>query len=336
MAIPAAVAEQGKKASEAHRAAYPDLYKESAANPTQPPAQPAAPQPPGNTAPATPAPNGLPTPPSLPQPQKGGEDIATLQHKLSVLQGKYNAEVPILQREVNTLRTENAALRTENASLKTAPSPAKEPGKTGSDADPFKRIREDYGDNFADNINAAINARVEEMVAQRTASISEKVSAVQATQVKTAEQTYYEALGKAVPKWMEINGNLDFQNWLGTPERFTGLPYQSLLEHAHGKLDAERVANIFQAWPGFATFGGPPPAQAEDPNKKQLESLIHPNPSAPNNQPPTDPNKPTYTQAQIQAFYDEVRRGLWKSRPKEQAAKELDFGLAYREGRIVG
>lgn len=331
MAIPAAVAEQEKKASEAHRAAYPDLYKEPAADPAKVP----APADPGNTAPAALSPNGLPPPPQAAT--KGGEDTATLQHKLSVLQGKYNAEVPILQREANTLRAENAALRAENVSLKTQPSPApKEPVKTGSDAsDPFKRIREDYGDEFASNIDSAINARVEALVAQRVAPMAEKIDAVQTTQVRSAEQIFFDALAKAVPNWMEINRNDDFKHWLGTPETFSGLPYQTLLESAHAKWDADRAARIFQAWPGYAGIITPNPP-SRDPNKKELESLIQPGPTSPNNQPSTDANKKTYTQAQIRTFYDEVRRGLWRHRPKEQADMDLEIALAYKEGRIVG
>ena len=329
MAIPAVVAEQEKKASEAHRAAYPDLYKESAADPTNAP----APTAPGGPAPSAPSPNGLP--PS-PQAAKGGEDIAALQHKLSVLQGKYNAEVPILQREANTLRTENATLRSENASLKTQPSPApKEPGKPGSDAsDPFKRIRDDYGDEFASNIDSAINSRVEALVAQRLNPMAEKINAVQTTQARSAEQVFFDALAKAVPKWMEINNNDGFKYWLGTPETFSGLPYQTLLESAHAQWDADRVARIFQAWPGYAGIGAPK-SPSPDPNKNELESLIQPGPTAPNNQP-TDANKKTYTQAQIRTFYEEVRRGLWKHRPKEQADMDMEIALASKEGRIVG
>lgn len=325
MGVPSAVARQEEAALQAHREAYPEQYQTDQATPPAPAAPAATNPPPGNTAPAaptaTPPGNGLPIPPAA-----GGEDLAKLKQQISVLQGKYNAEVPRLHAELNAAKAEISALKAENQALKAQPAnPVPGPSDAG---DPLKKIREDYGDDFANNLVAAI----ERAVMAKTAPISEKVNTVETRQTKTAYQTYMEALLSAVPKAPEINENQEFKNWLGTMDDMTGSYYQTLLENAHNAMDAQRVAAIFRRWPGYAAFTAPPSPPTPPPNP--AEQLITPD-SRPGVQSTTDPNKKTYTQSWISNFYDEVRRGRWKGKEKEQEAIEADISLATVEGRIL-
>lgn len=315
--------------------AHREAYQKPADNPsvqveTQPATPPAAPQVPGNTAPAAPQAGGLPTGPA-------GEDY---RQKFEVLQGKYNAEVPRLHAELREVRTLLAAAQAQISALQNQPPSNQVQGKTGN-SDALNKIRAEFGDELADGFLALIEAKSEEKAAkvrQEFAPIAERVNTVETRQVKSAGQRFFEDLRKEVPKFDQLNGtgngdgHPEFLSWLGSFEPYAGKTYQSLLEDAYSALDAQRAARIVKAWPGYAAYTAPPAAPSVNP---QVESLIDPGPSRPNTQP-TGQTKPTYTQDQIRAFYDEVRRGLWRTREPERAAKDADIALATKEGRIVG
>lgn len=333
MAIPAAVKAMEERAMQAHREAYQKPADTPAAQVETPPVTPPAPpQVPGNTAPAAPqAPQagGLPTGPA-------GEDH---KQKFEVLQGKYNAEVPRLHAELREVRALLAAAQAQISALQNQPPSAPVQGKTG-DSDVLKKVRDEFGDELADGLLALIESKSEEKAAkirQEFAPIAERVNTVETRQVMSAGQRFLEDLRKEVPKFDQLNGtgngdgHPEFLTWLGSFEPYAGKTYQTLLEDAHSALDVQRAARIIKAWPGYAAYTAPPAAPALNP---QVESLIDPGPSRPNTQPTAQ--KPTYTQEMIKVFYDEVRRGLWRTKEKERAAKDADIALASKEGRIVG
>jgi hypothetical protein len=75
-----------------------------------------------------------------------------------------------------------------------------------------------------------------------------------------------------------------------------------------------------------------PPAPA--PARPSLETLAAPGRARTSAQPNAPTEKQIITTADIDAFYDAVRRGMYRGREAEQAQLEQELFLAQREGRV--
>lgn len=230
-------------------------------------------------------------------------------HKYSVLQGKYNAEVPRLQQEVKKLQEEKAYLLTKVELLEKALNEQKAQPQVVEDQEEdsdIKTLKEDFPE-----IYNAIKKLLSKTVPPEVRNLTEEVK-------KQKMDNFYTSLKSLVPNWEEINVDEGFLKWLKEPEGFTGKTKHELLLEAYDQFDVNRVAAFFKAY------------ISETSNSKPQQTHV-----APQSRSLSTPsvNKRIYRQSQIEEFYR--KKALGKIPAMEAERFEKEILSAMREGRIV-
>ena len=238
--------------------------------------------------------------------------IPDWEHKFSVLQGKYNAELPRLNQDLHNLRDQNLKLQDENTELKKVPEKPRE-------RPDFTEVREDLGDGAADAF-----AKQQETIDKQNQLIDEMRK--QMTQIgqntqQSSEQMFYSTLHTLVPELEALNKDPKFSAWLGETDIYSGKTRQQLLNEAASTLDVNRTASFFTQWKKLTT------------NKKSgIEKQVTPR----TNQTTTVPKgQQTYTRADVKKFYDDVARGKYRNNQEQMKATDVDITRAQSEGRIA-
>lgn len=150
----------------------------------------------------------------------------------------------------------------------------------------------------------------------------------------TQEERFFSALSTVMPDWKGINNDQRFHNWLLQADPMTGITRQTYLEDAQRSQDVNRVASIFNSWKELS--GTSVPAQAK-PNtaRSELELQVAPGRTHAAVVTPNASAEKRYTPQDINAFYSDVRKGVYKGREAERDALERDIFVAQREGRIA-
>lgn len=270
------------------------------------------------------------------QPDTNSKD--TWEQKYKTLQGMYNAEVPRMKAENRELNSRVAQMEQLLSSMNSQPitqPESNDPLITDKDV-------EDYGDSIdvmrraAREEVAAANRRVEQLeqrMMQMQASVVPQMNQITHAQAQSAEQGFWADLSSKVPQWQDINNDQNFQSWLLEVDPLTGISRQTYLEDAQNNLDTNRVAQFFRTWQ--EANGKPSVAQT---NRKvpsnQLEKQVSPGRgrSGANTMPSEGQ---TYSPADIEGFFDSVRKGKYRGREEERGRIERDIFAAQREGRIV-
>jgi len=262
----------------------------------------------------------------------------TFAQKYRTLQGMYNAEVPRLKSENKELSNRVAHLEQLLANLSTAPAPT----QAGEPKVLTEQDIADYGDTIdvmrraAREEVAAANARVaqlEQAVRQMQATVVPRVEQVARHQSQATEQQFWAGLTSLVPEWEATNADAGFQSWLLDIDPLTGVSRQTYLEEAQRSLDAGRVASFFKEWgrvSGQAVAHDKPKVAVAS----QLEKQVAPGRGRSVGAPAGGDAK-TYTTTDIEKFYADVRKGVFRGRDAERDRIERDIFSAQREGRIV-
>ena len=236
------------------------------------------------------------------------------------MNGKYQAEVPRLQQEIKDLKSENATLKEQLANKPAAP----------SRLEFTQEEREQYGDDLlalVDRIASARAASVAPAAPQVDLNpVQERMQRLEKFVAETAEDAFFRQLGDLVPHYKAQNVDAGFVNWLAEQDRFTGKARQELFDEAYNALDVVRIAEFFKAYPYQPTVA------RTNPEQPTLEQQVAPeqNRSA----PPAPAGKRTYTRGDIQKFYNDARRGVYRGREDEMARIEQDIFAAQQEGRV--
>lgn len=272
------------------------------------------------------------------QGQPDTETKDTWEQKYKTLQGMYNAEVPRMKAENRELTSRVSQMEQLLSTLNNQP--VAQPEST----DPLitdKDVQE-YGDSIdvmrraAREEVAQANARVaqlEKQVMQMQTSVVPQMNQISHAQAQSATQQFWADLSNKVPEWNDINNDQNFQSWLLEIDPLTGISRQTYLEDAQSNLDSNRVAQFFKSWQ--EANGTPSVAQT---NRKvpseQLEKQVSPGRGrSGTNTMPSEGQ--TYSPADIEQFFDAVRKGKYKGREEERGRIERDIFAAQREGRIV-
>lgn len=280
--------------------------------------QPAAPAAPAPSAPApTPA---QPTGSSSPSPSSAPA-ADNFEHRYSVLQGKYNAEVPALNAEVRRLtgEVERATeligqLQQQLASAQPQPQSLIRPEEV-----------EEHGEGLVDLVRRAAREELQGRDRQ-IAELQAELHQLRGGVGKLTQKTYVERLTEAVPNWAVTNADPDFHRWLGEMDDLTGKQRQRLLESAHADGDAEGVARIFKA------FDRARDSWAQQANDALAGQVVPGAGGAGGNPSLTNPGARIWTRAEVNETYRLIRTGQLKG--QEAAAAEAEIQLALQEGRI--
>lgn len=258
-------------------------------------------------------------------------DEDTFRIRYTVLQGKYDAEVPRLHAQ---LREANANIQrafAEIERLRTEPPRQPEPQVPDNvGAEDSERFGEDLTSamdrrarKMAESIFAEQSAPLKAYIHQLEARLGETTAQVETT----AQGRFYENLAKLVPDYEAVNSDPGFLNWLGGVDPVYGVTRQAALDHASGQLDAGRTANVFAAYKQLTGKQ----VSAPQPNvRRELERQVTPN-STPR-APAPQPTGKVWTSSEFEHALDPRRiRDLGAEAAANLAA---EANAAYAEGRV--
>lgn len=128
-----------------------------------------------------------------------------------------------------------------------------------------------------------------------------------------------------VPDYQTIDHNPKFAEFLNTIDPYSGELRMDLFRRSESYLDANRVADFFLEF-----------KEAQPRSKKELlEEKITPEGSKSTPNPIASNNKETISSSEVEKFYNDITRGLYKNKKKEADEIEARITKAYMEGRIM-
>lgn len=253
----------------------------------------------------------------------------------STLMGKYNAEVPRFASEVKELRAQIAEL-TEQLARKQEPEPQtqlKAPAVTQEDVDTFGDDMIDLIKRVASQVvqTADIAPRAEiEALRVQNQELREQLTGVSETQHVTSQQQVLSQLTQMVPDWQEVNASQGWLEWLAVVDPISGTNRQAHLDDANQKLDAGRLAALFNAYKAEAGMVSQTPTRTVRP---EVQRQVTPGKSkgASTNTTSSLDNK-VWTSQEIGEFYDNVRAGRVDGDAAIKTEAAID--LAMIQGRV--
>ncbi len=320
MALPKSIQKQADKAKE---------ISDQLSNPSPPPAA---------EAPQDPVP---PEPPSPPQPAADPAPApqveADWEQRYRTLQGKYDSQVPQLQRQVQELTSQLTHLTSKLEGLTAKPEPAPEPtAPLVTDKDV-----EVYGADLVDLVKRQAMQVAQEMTREMTGKLTaleqenqqlrDQLGGVSSQQVQTREQSYLAALTQIVPDWSEINQDPAFIQWLTVVDDLSGVPRQAYLDSAYQAKDVQRTATIFSSFKQTQS----PAQQPAPPAPTPLERQVAPSTSRATAPEPTPgAADKVWTRDEVTRFYTDVRTGKYRGREADAARIDAEITAAAATGRV--
>ena len=344
MAIP----KQVKKQSEEVQELYKEINAETEKNAKEESAEEVAPEAKAETSTEVPVEDTATAPSDSVEeqaPQSDADEHSTSdskenknewEQKYKTLQGMYNTDVPRLNAQNKSLNDRVSQLESLLGDLNKQEAPVQETPVE-------KLITEDDVKEYGDSIDVMRRAAKEEVagqmgrVAQLEAEIEKlrgvvpQVQQVQQQQKTSSEQQFWNTLNAEVPNWNEINSNPDFQSWLLEIDPLTGMSRQTYLEDAQKKLDAKRVISFFSTYEQAS--GNANNARETRSSNPELAKQVAPGRGR--SAKPVASEGKTYSPADIEKFFSDVRKGKYKGRDEERGKIERDIFAAQQEGRIV-
>lgn len=280
-------------------------------------------------APPVSAPAPVPAPPPPPV------DTTDWKNKAMTLEGMLRTEVPTLRTQLASSQSQVAQLLGQveamKAQLNARPADqdqAKKPAVDPRDVEQFGTEMMDMVQRYVTSAVAAMQAEVAKMtttVESRVVSLEQAVKGVGQKAEESLETQFWTLLKELVPDYAEVNEKPEWTAWLKELDPLTGLERQAALTHAQNRLDARRVAAIFNV---FKKTLPPPPSAA-------LSSQVSPSTggAAPAVATPSAPQ--LISEKFINEFYRDVQRGKYVGREAEAQRIENLIHQAASQGRVV-
>jgi len=269
------------------------------------------------------------------------DDELTYEQRWRSLQGMYNADTTRLRTENNQLNQRVSQLERLISSLG-APQQAQTPAQAAATKLITDQDVEDYGDSIDIMRKAAREelasrdrdlAELKHMVLQMQTNVVPKVDSVVQRQALSAENQFWSELSAEVPDWREVNADQNFQSWLLEVDPLSGNNRQVYLDAAQGQLDSRRVAGFFKIWQSMNS--GSVAQQTRNAAATQLERQIVPGRGRSATSATTGNTGKTYSRADVAAFFDDVRKGVYRGKEQERDRIERDIFAAQRDGRFT-
>ncbi|WP_288365630.1 hypothetical protein [uncultured Marinobacter sp.] len=240
------------------------------------------------------------------------------EHRFRVLEGKYNAEVPALQREVNDLKGQVQDRERQIEELKGSgaqPGQGNDASNTGLSDEEIRHFEEEFGEDLVGFVrkltaSGSDGAKVQEL--------ERKVESFERKERLTTETTFWTALKELVPDYVTVNQNPAFHHFLAQFDPQTGKQRQQALTEAQRALDADKVADLFIAFKKQSQGQQEIPDDQIDPDTSRATQ--------------TPQGKRYWTRDEISKFYRDKTQG--KYAPDEAQRLEADIFQAQQENRI--
>jgi hypothetical protein len=307
-----------------------------------------------------------PLAPVIPQALPGPQDW---EHQYNSLKGRHEraeAENKRMAQQINDMQR-------LFASMPTAPPPPRVPVQEGSGVrfsgpiaggggQPQRRITDKELDAYGQEMIDVMGRRAQEIVEPMLSSfqaavqnelgqIRQQLGGVRGAVALTAQDRMYEELRKSVPDWEEINAMPVWHEWLKRPDPMTGLVRQNILTTSYQNNQSQQVIETFKRFMSennLVHIENPPnptlPMLPAPANNGYVTPLTQPQVdltalAAPGRmregQSSVQPQKPTYTPADIAQFYHDKTFGRYAGREAEADVIERDILRAQSEGRLI-
>jgi len=236
------------------------------------------------------------------------------------LRGKYNSEVPRLQRELREATEERDRLREQLEQARNEKASQERKGDdSGISDERLERIRQDFGEDFLEAVKLVAKQEIGPAQEDSSSRVQEDVQRLEQRLQENDQQRFWRDLSALCPQWETINRRQDWLQWLGEVDRLTGQTRQQLLDSAHQSLDAARVAEVFNA---FVEQVDGARRQQQQSRQEELQSQVAPGKSR---NPEPASSRPRYTVEDYTALQEEIRRGKWRGKEDEAKAKEREI-----------
>lgn len=255
------------------------------------------------------------------------KDARYWEHRFKTLQGMSEAEKTRLKNHISGLESRLVELEDTVKRVKSQPS--------NSPVDLTKYLSQEEIDTYgADVIKAVVKAakaaadeesgqKMKDELNRQLNPIKEKLNATEVELQTRLEDQFWDELNKKFPKWIEVNENPKWLEWLAQRDPLSGVHRQDLLNSAQKNKDSDRVVAMFTAF----TQSSPAPQPVT--NKQQQ---VVPDPvAAPSTLAPSVDARPM-TGAEIKKFYSDVAMGKYRFRPQEKEAIEKRINAMMRKG----
>lgn len=263
------------------------------------------------------------------------------EQKYRTLQGMYNAEVPRLQGAVRELVEKNQGMEAMLASMQL---PSSDDATSQSSLLSAEEI-EDYGEDMIGVVKKAAREEIGNELAtlqNENRMLRQQVGSVASKTQGDAVNQFYSQLASQVPNWAEVNKEKEFLVWLSERDAYSGQPRQEMLNVAFKQNDAARVAVFFRGYLNDRQITAPTSDQeaaaAAPQPTANLDTLVAP--GSANVSVSSAPaqgaggNGKIYSSGEVQAFYRDVQRGVYRDDPASKNRVEKAIIKAGREGRI--
>jgi hypothetical protein len=298
-----------------------------------------------------PADGGQPANPASASPAAEGWE-----QKYRVLQGKYNAEVPRLQRQVTEqnstieqLKQQMTATQGMLAAFAQNRVAAPGQGQGPAPAAQSKLVKDEevkeFGEDLTDFIGRVAEQRLMGRIDQKLQPVQQQVERVSSDaavtaqeQAKLAHERLLATLDRDFAEWRQLNRDPQFLEWLAQPDPYSGAARQDLISQAYERFDAPRIVAFFKGYRNEHAVVTPPAAAAapvEGASQRRLDDFVAPGqPKAGPTGAQNGAGKRIWTEAEIKRFYDDCRSGKFRSNPDRRRELEQDIFAAGREGRV--
>jgi len=263
--------------------------------------------------------------------------------KYSVLKGKYDAEVPRMAQDVRDANARINALEDRLA----APPVAAPVAEAKPRADFTTEEIADYGEDLLDVIGRKARSIVESEYLPQINTLNTELSNLKNTVGETGQRVakqetneVFAQLDAEVKDWRTVNVAPAFHVWLDQIDPFSGVTRKTLMLNAFNRKNAPQVRTFFDKYaeenatviPNTAAVpsgqGGPTAATLD------LNDYIAPGQPRSGGDAGAPKDKRVWSNTEIGAFYSDVQKGRYKTRPEDKTRIEADIISATREGRI--
>ena len=235
-------------------------------------------------------------------------ELDKLNHKFSVLQGKYNSETRQLRE----------ALRQRDAQIDDLKNRPQQVQQQATEPLNYDIPEDEYDEDVVRLAERVADAKTRKAMESLEAKMAEMRSQAEVKQTSD----FYGDLAKIVPNWQEVDQSEPWQKWLDNVDRRTGQPYQTLLEDAVRSKDALRTAAFFEDF-----FNEHQPQAQRAPS---VSSQVVPRRGAST----PAPQKQTMSLAEWEAKANALSKGQIRD-PEAYTKLEAELDAAWKEGRVV-
>ena len=341
MALPEAVRLAEKEAEEAEKAfeeeskaleAQATSLDDAADEPEEPDTPDETPEPEQETAeePETPdEPETAEKPePIPPEPKKGDEDPDVWKQRYKTLLGKYNAEVPRMAQELSFVKGQITAL--SNGKGKADPEPEKEE-KPGYSKYLKPEEAAEYDQDVLDFQARVARGEAETTLDRYAKRLEDRLALLERDRAKDAAGGFWAGIEAHYPGAREMNDSDPlWHEFLEGKDSYSGKLRREIGEAAIASGDVGRIVSLMREYRAPET---------------ESAGLADP-PAKPPVKPSTTKNRPVRTappansgemirQSEVNKFYADITKGIYRGREKDRAAVESKIEKAVFEGRII-